>query len=183
MDILGPLPKSLNAIHLYWGMISRRSKLVRTVPTPNTMASHTVPIFMACWIISYSIPFPVLAYNGTQFVKKLFETLRRFLGTKHTTTTVYHVHTNGHTEQFKMMIIFTLNTIFQSISKKRTFICSRCCMHVVLKCTALRILGQLAWSNCDISLVRWYSTLRMIYQLTRQRLHLNRHYKHYCYIS
>lgn len=95
MDMLGPLPTTLNGIQFVVVLTDRYSKVTRAVSTARKTGTHIASTFMDNWIIPYVISDYMVTDNGTQFVNKFFKSLCGFLGTKQLTTTAHHLQTSG----------------------------------------------------------------------------------------
>lgn len=95
MDILEPLPETMQGNQYVVIITDRYSKLTRAIKTSKTAAAHMANIFLDHWIVSFDISSYLLTDNGTRFRSKFFASICGYLGVKHLTTTAYHPQTNG----------------------------------------------------------------------------------------
>lgn len=105
IDILGPLPETLNDNHFALVMTDGYSRLARAVPTSKTPGLHIASHYIDNGMTSYSIPTHVLTKNGTKIVSKCFKALCVLVGTNHLTTMVYHPQTSWNSKQYNKTII------------------------------------------------------------------------------
>lgn len=68
-------------------------KLKRAVLSLKPSTTRIATIFHDSWIVPYGISSYQLTYNGTQFMRKVFETVCIFFGLKQLTTTAYYAQT------------------------------------------------------------------------------------------
>lgn len=109
IDIRGRLPKTKKGNLFVVMATDRFSKLTRAVPvTQNHGAAHG-QVLLDCLVTPYGIPSYQLTDIGLQFVAKLFESVRVFLGVKQLTTTAYHPKINGQSECYNKTIVVRLS--------------------------------------------------------------------------
>lgn len=71
MDMLGPLPKTLNGIQVEVVVTDRYSKVVRAISTSKVTAWHIASLFMDSWIVPCGIRKHLLDDNRTQLLSKV----------------------------------------------------------------------------------------------------------------
>lgn len=108
MDILAPLPKSIDGNEFISVITDRFSKATRTIPLKTTTATDVAMALLTHWVYSYGLPLYLLTDNGNQLLSKFFPHVYATLGTKHVTTTAYHPQTNGQSERFNKTLVNSL---------------------------------------------------------------------------
>lgn len=108
IDILGPLPRTVNGNQLVVVMTVRYSQLTRALPSDETSSVHVENVFIDSWIVLYGILSYVLTYTEVKFTSKLFAVLCTMLRVKHQTTTACHPQTNGRVERYDRTIVSRL---------------------------------------------------------------------------
>lgn len=145
MDILGPLPKTLNGNQFLLVVTDRCSKLARSVHTSETAASHTASLFMGNWIIPYDIATQVLTYSGWSlsvgFLSCYAPSLERNTWRLQRTAGKRITRQKGLTRQVSP----DNNTMKKTTSRTGTLIGSHWRKFITPKCTALQIWRLLAW--------------------------------------
>lgn len=90
IEILGPLPFTVNRNRYVMVTTDRSSKLTRSVWIGMTLSLDVANVFLDFLVVPYDISAHILMGNGLKFTKSLFATLCTMLGRKHFTTTAYH---------------------------------------------------------------------------------------------
>ncbi len=95
VDLVGPLPASLDR-HVYLlTIIDRSTRWFEAVPLRNMEASTCVDAFISSWVACFGVPETVTTDRGTQFTSALWSSTCTGLGIKHVLTTAYHPQSNG----------------------------------------------------------------------------------------
>lgn len=95
MYIPGPLLKTMCVNQFILVMTDCYAKFTKAVFTSKTAALHIVSLFLNNLVTMYGFRKYVLTNNGTNLSRKFLKSLCAFLGTKHITTTAYHLQTSG----------------------------------------------------------------------------------------
>ena len=95
MDLLGPLPKTVQGNQHVLVITDRFAKLACSIPLRTTTASVVANAFLDSWVYVYGAPRYVLTDNGPQFAAKLFDAVWALLGVQHYLTTSYHPQSTG----------------------------------------------------------------------------------------
>lgn len=108
MDVLGPLPKTMEGNRFMVVIKDRYNKITKEFPTTKTYAITVARIFLKLWVANYGIRFRLLTDNGPQFASKFFVAVCSTLWVNNSTVTEYHPQTNGKAERFNATLILQL---------------------------------------------------------------------------
>lgn len=98
MDILLPLPNTLEANLFVWLMSERYRKLKRAVLKNNMPASRIASLFMHYCVVTYGTLTDVLTDNQPQIIFKLLKLLNTYFGTEPLIITSYRLQTSWYPE-------------------------------------------------------------------------------------
>uniref|UniRef100_A0A914KP35 RNA-directed DNA polymerase n=1 Tax=Meloidogyne incognita TaxID=6306 RepID=A0A914KP35_MELIC len=104
MDILGPLPETVEGYKYILSITDSFSKWLTAVPMINQTAISISQAFTDNWITKFGCPKVVVTDNGRQFISKIFEELTKIYGFKHNKTTTYHPQSNGAVERMNRVV-------------------------------------------------------------------------------
>lgn len=110
LDLLGPLPWTVNRNRYLLVIVDRFTKLTRVVPIGSQDAAVVASAFLDTWVASYGPPETLLTDNGPQLASTYFRGVCGLLGIKHVTSTTYHPQTQGQVERFNRTIVAQLRT-------------------------------------------------------------------------
>ena len=100
MDCVVGLPCSPRGRDTIWVAIDRLSKVAHFIPIRSTStASDLAPIYMRVVVRLHSVPRTIVLDRGAKFVSKLWDILRKALGTTLRTSTAFHPQIDGQFEQ------------------------------------------------------------------------------------
>lgn len=94
VDVVGPLPVSLNGNKYILSMVDDLTKFVEFAPMSEQTAETVAHTLYENILCRYTIPKQLVTDNGTNFVGKVFPQLCKLLGVKKLRTTVYHPQAN-----------------------------------------------------------------------------------------
>ena len=100
IDILGPLPKSVDGHLFLLVIVDRFTKLTQAIPLKSIRAYDVAVAFVNEWVFKYGSPQTLLSDNGSQFVSEFFMKVCEVLSVENTFTSTYHPQTNGQAERF-----------------------------------------------------------------------------------
>lgn len=98
IDIVGPLPQTLNNNRFILTMQDDLTKFSYAIPIPNH-ESETVARELSKFITLFGIPRSILTDQGTDFMSRLIKDLTKLFSTKHIVSSPYHPQTNGALER------------------------------------------------------------------------------------
>lgn len=98
IDIVGPLPLTVNGNRFIFTMQDDLTKYSYAVPIPNHEA-QTIAIELSKFITLFGIPKSILSDQGTDFTSKLMKELTKLFQTKHVFSSPYHPQSNGALER------------------------------------------------------------------------------------
>ena len=98
LDIVGPLPQTLNDNRFILTMQDDLTKFSYAVPIQNHEA-QTVATELSKFITLFGIPKTILTDQGTDFTSRLMKDLTKLFDTKHLLSSPYHPQTNGALER------------------------------------------------------------------------------------
>lgn len=105
MDILGPLPKTMDGnqfeVHNYRPIF----KLMSAIQTSKTAARQIATIFIHNWVMHYRILSYLLPISGPQVVEEFLKMLYFFLRSKKLTTTPQSSSTNRQINRYNCKIL------------------------------------------------------------------------------
>jgi len=100
IDLLGPLPRTLEGFEYILAVCDRFTKVTRAVPLRDITALDFLIAFFDTWAASYGTPDSILSDNGPQFAAVLWQGVRKTLGIDTNYATPYLPHSNGQVERF-----------------------------------------------------------------------------------
>lgn len=95
MDIVGPLLKSHTSNVFILALQDDLSKFAWAVPMSNHEANTVAYYFVTQFVCLHGIPQNFVTDCGTEFLSKVFKEVFRLLKIKQTSTTPYHLQSNG----------------------------------------------------------------------------------------
>lgn len=113
LDLLGPLPETINGNKYLVVMVDRFTKLTRVVPVDREDAETVASAFLDTWVASYGPPDTLLTDNGPQLTSTHFRAVCSMIGIKHLTSTTYHPQTQGQVERYNRTIVAQLRTYIE----------------------------------------------------------------------
>jgi len=108
IDLLGPLPRTLEEHEYILVICDRFTKVTRAVPLKDISSLDVVSAFLKTGVASYGIPDSVLSDNGPQFAAVLWQGVLKALGIDTNYATPYHPQTNGHGERVNTNLVIQL---------------------------------------------------------------------------
>ena len=105
IDLLGPLPRTLEGYEYILVICDRFTKVTRAVPLKDISAVDVLSAFLDTWVASYGIPDSVLSDKGPQFAAVLWQAVLKALGIDTNYATPYHPQTNGQVERFNKTLV------------------------------------------------------------------------------
>lgn len=99
LDIVGPLPESLEGYQYLLTFQDDLSKFVGAVPIKNQDADTVARAFVKHVVLRFGIPESVLTDQGSNFLSDLFKRVCKLLKIKKYASTAYHPQTNGALER------------------------------------------------------------------------------------
>ena len=94
MDLVGPLPVSVEGFLYIFTIIDRTTRWIEAVPLKEMSAATCCQAFFSHWVSRFGGPATVMSDRGTQFTSDTWQQLCKSLGMKHVTTTSYHPQAN-----------------------------------------------------------------------------------------
>nr|CAD2163044.1 unnamed protein product [Meloidogyne enterolobii] len=104
IDILGPLPETIEGFKYILTMTDSFSKWLTAIPMINQTAFSVSQAFTDNFITKYGCPRTIVTDNGRQFVGRIFGDLAKIYGFRHNKTTTYHPQSNGAVERMNRVI-------------------------------------------------------------------------------
>ncbi|KAL0269062.1 UNVERIFIED_CONTAM: hypothetical protein PYX00_010797 [Menopon gallinae] len=98
IDIVGPLPLTINGNKFILTMQDDLTKYSYATPIPNH-ESRTVALELTKFITLFGIPKSILTDQGSDFMSNLIKDLTKLLNIKHFSSSPYHPQTNGALER------------------------------------------------------------------------------------
>ena len=99
IDIVGPVPQSMQGNEYILVMIDYFSRWVEALPIPNITAVTVARAFVNHWVSRYGAPEHLHSDQGSQFEAAVFQEMCKLLGVRKTRTTPYHPQGNGCVER------------------------------------------------------------------------------------
>jgi hypothetical protein len=100
MDVLGPLPITLEGNKFILMFTDYMTRWVEAVPIPDQKAETVAKVFITTIITRHGVPQKLLTDKGTNFLSKMMSAIYKYLGVDKIQTTAYHPSTNGVIERF-----------------------------------------------------------------------------------
>lgn len=94
VDIVGPLPITLNDNKYILSMVDDLTRFVEFVPLPDQTAETVSRALYEQILSRYTIPQSIVTDNGSNFIGSVFKNLCKLLGVKKLRTTAYHPQGN-----------------------------------------------------------------------------------------
>lgn len=94
IDIVGPLPVSMNGNKYILSMVDDLTRFVEFTSIPDQQADTIARALFENILCRYTIPKQIVTDNGTNFVGKVFKQLCRMFEVKKLRTTIYHPQAN-----------------------------------------------------------------------------------------
>ena len=104
VDLVGPLPTSVEGHAYLLTIIDRSTRWVEAIPLCRMEASVCMDAFIAGWVARFGVPAIVTTDRGPQFTSSLWSVACHRLGIKHVMTTAYHPQSNGMVERVHRQI-------------------------------------------------------------------------------
>ena len=113
IDIVGPLPVTMNGNRYILSVIDKFSRFVSLIPLKTITAENIAFEFRSKILLKYGIPEQILSDRGSQFTSYIFKILCKIFGIDKIFTTAYHPQTNGMIERFHRFLKERLRVIAQ----------------------------------------------------------------------
>lgn len=104
IDIVGPLPTSVDGYRYCVTMIDRGTGWPEAYPVHNITAETVARTVFEGWISRFGCPVKLTSDQGRQFESELFNHLMKYLGIHKLRTTPYHPQSNGMIERWHRML-------------------------------------------------------------------------------
>lgn len=105
VDFLGLLLRTTNEIQRVILVTDRYFKLARAILTVKKKAASVANVLFNYWVIPNGVPAHLLPNNGPRFVRKFLAAICAYLEMKQSTTTTYHLQTNGQVESYNKTFV------------------------------------------------------------------------------
>jgi len=105
IDLLGPLPRTLEEYKCILVICDRFTKVTRAVPLRDITALDVLSAFFDTWVAGCGIPDSILSDNGPQFAAVLWQGVLKTLGIDTNYATPYHTQTHGQVERFSKTLL------------------------------------------------------------------------------
>lgn len=99
LDVVGPLPTSMNNMKYLLTFQDELSKFTLAIPIEQQDAPTIAKAFVENVVLKYGIPQVILTDQGSNFLSDLFKNTCKLLGVKKIQSTGYHPETNGALER------------------------------------------------------------------------------------
>jgi hypothetical protein len=99
VDLVGPLPASVEGFKYLFTMADRSSRWLEAIPLKSMAAEDCVDVLILAWVAWFGVPTIITSDQGSQFTSSLWAGLTKLLGIKHVQTTAYHPQSNGMVER------------------------------------------------------------------------------------
>ncbi|CAD6197052.1 unnamed protein product [Caenorhabditis auriculariae] len=99
IDVLGPLPITINENRYVLTIVDAFSKWIIAVPLPKQDSAAINRAFTENLVLKHGPPSMIISDNGTQFVSNSFKNLLKKWKIQHQTTAPYHKTSNGQVER------------------------------------------------------------------------------------
>src|ERR1700690_3131976 len=104
MDLLGPLPKSLNGFQYIIVASDYATRYIEVAPLRSAKAKMVARFFINNIISRHGCPKIVLTDRGTHFTLSVLQQVLNTMGSQHIKTTAYHPQTDGLVERLNRTI-------------------------------------------------------------------------------
>ncbi len=98
VDLVGPLPTSVEGFKYLFTTIDRSTRWVEAIPVKNMEAATIADALVAGWVSRFGVPSVITSDRGTQFTLAVWEALCKRLNIQYITTTAFHPCSNGKVE-------------------------------------------------------------------------------------
>jgi len=99
VDLVGPLPTSVEGFKYLFTMVDRSSRWLEAAPLKSMAAEDCVDALISSWVARFGVPTIITSDQGRQFISSVWAGLTKLLGIKHVQTTTYHPQSNGMVER------------------------------------------------------------------------------------
>jgi cleavage and polyadenylation specificity factor subunit 1 len=99
MDIVGPLPTTVNGFTHLVTFVDRSTRWIEATPVNSITAISIANAFFGTWVARFGVPLQLVTDRGPQFESALFRQLASLLGFERLRTTAYHPQSNGLIER------------------------------------------------------------------------------------
>jgi hypothetical protein len=99
VDLVGPLPVSMEGYQYLFTIVDRTTRWLEAVPLKVMTAEACVAAFVGTWVSRFGVPVTITSDQGRQFTSAVWSGLSQRLGVEHITTTAYHPQSNGMVER------------------------------------------------------------------------------------
>ena len=113
LDILGPLPETLNKNKYILVIGDYFSKWTESFPIPNQEAQTVAKVLVEQWVCRLGTPRSIHTDQGRQFESHLFKEMCQLLKMQKTRTSPYHAESDGMIERFNRTLISMLALFVQ----------------------------------------------------------------------
>lgn len=105
IDILGPLPKTINGNRFVLVITDYFSRWPEAIPLPNHQAATVAEALVVHVVSRFGIPLEIHSDQGRDFEALIFKALMNLLGIHKTRTTPLHPQSNGMVERLNRTIL------------------------------------------------------------------------------
>lgn len=117
IDIVGPLPTSVQGERYLLTMIDRGTRWPEAIPLVDITAATVAKAVLEGWISRFGCPITITTDQGRQFESNLFSSLSKLLGIDKNRTTPYHPQSNGIIERWHRCLKTALRARLHNNSK------------------------------------------------------------------
>ena len=114
MDVLGPLPETVNGNKYIIVFCDYFTKWVEAYPMSDQKAETIAQIFVEKIIFRYGVPQKLITDQGTNFMSDLFDAISKIFGILRIHTSPYHPQTDGLVERFNRTLANMLSSYTNS---------------------------------------------------------------------
>lgn len=100
MDILGPLPTTMNGNRYLLVFTDYFTRWVEAIPLPDQKAETIAREFVTQILLRHGVPLKLLTDCGANFLSRLMKSIYEYFGIRKLSTTPYHPEGNGLVERF-----------------------------------------------------------------------------------
>lgn len=109
LDVLGPLPETLNKNRYILVVGDYFSKWTESFPLPNQEAVTIARVFTEEWVCRYGAPRSLHSDQGRNFESRVFQELCKLLNIHKSRTSPYHPQSDGLIERFNRTLLAMLS--------------------------------------------------------------------------